>query len=362
MDIHAKKVLIIDTVSYERAPYIKVYEKQLKESNVNYDIFTWNREEKRPFDKKGHVYIFSYPCEFGGSKVKKILPMLYYRQQLLKILDENHYTHLIVIDSLAGVMLHNYIIDHYAGKYIMDIRDYTYEKYNLYSSIIRKLINKSYFTTISSRGFKRFLGESEKFVLNHNISNENQVSDEVTVFNQPSINIAFVGSVRYFDINKLLIEQIAKSSKITLLYAGRTVADCDLKGYCSAHNYSFVRFIDAFRNEQKPLIYEGVDFINALYGTHSLEVTTAMPNRYYDCLIFKKPIIASKGTYLGDLVVNQELGISVDIKKDDVTQEIEDYIKSFDKASFRNRCNCELNKVLEDQRNYIQQINCFLHV
>ena len=48
-------------------------------------------------------------------------------------------------------------------------------------------------------------------------------------------------------------------------------------------------FKGEFKNEDKPEIYREIDFINAIYGNKSLEVTTALPNRLYDGILFKKP-------------------------------------------------------------------------
>ena len=78
--------------------------------------------------------------------------------------------------------------------------------------------------------------------------------------------------------------------------------DCDLEGYCKRNNIKNVVFKGEFKNEDKPEIYREIDFINAIYGNKSLEVTTALPNRLYDGILFKKPIIASKGTYLGEVI------------------------------------------------------------
>ncbi len=44
--------------------------------------------------------------------------------------------------------------------------------------------------------------------------------------------------------------------------------------------------------------------INSIYGNDSLEVTTALPNRLYEACMFKKPIISSRDTYLGEAFFN----------------------------------------------------------
>ena len=57
------------------------------------------------------------------------------------------------------------------SKFVFDYRDLTYEKNSICRRIIKGIIEKSEFTAISSMGFKKVLGESNKFVMSHNVSN-----------------------------------------------------------------------------------------------------------------------------------------------------------------------------------------------
>ena len=62
-----------------------------------------------------------------------------------------------------------------------------------------KLVNDSCFTCISSKGFKRFLDSSPKYVYSHNISNDEFTEDVCNIENkEQKIVIGFVGSVRYW--------------------------------------------------------------------------------------------------------------------------------------------------------------------
>ena len=45
-----EKVLIVDTVSYERAPYIKIYEDCCIKNNIDYDIFVWNKRRNKQWN------------------------------------------------------------------------------------------------------------------------------------------------------------------------------------------------------------------------------------------------------------------------------------------------------------------------
>ena len=63
-----------------------------------------------------------------------------------------------------------------------------------------------------------------------------------------------------------------------------------------------LHFEGVYQNKEKPDIYKKIDLINAVYGNESLIVTTSLPNKLYDCIVFKRPIIVHSGTYLSEIV------------------------------------------------------------
>lgn len=351
------KVLIVDTVSY--APYLQYYINACKERKTPFDLFLWNRDSNGGLQHEKNIFTMNCVCPFGGSKLKKIFPMLQYRKALLQTIKQNQYSHLVLINTLAPVMISNYVLNHYKGRYILDIRDYTYEKIPYYKKIENQLIQNSNFTTISSRGFFAFVDDNPKIIVNHNISNIDQAVEKPTLGLEKPVTIGFVGSVRYPDENIKLIDAL-KGQDFLLKYVGPEVAGCDLQGYCRKHNIKNVMFQGKFKNHDKASIYKGIDVINSLYGDFSLEVTTAIPNRYYDSLLFKKPIIASKGTYLGELVEKNGMGLAINLNEPTIYTKLNTYIENFDSDKFVSICNKILSDVLREQRKFQNSINEFL--
>lgn len=352
------RVLIVDTVSYDRAPYLQYYINACREKKVDFDLFLWNRDSDGGLKKENNIYTMNCICPFGGSKVKKILPMMQYRKNLLRVLKENQYTHLVLVNTLAPVMISQFVLRYFREKYILDIRDYTYEKISYYKKIENQLIQNSYFTTISSRGFLQFIDDNPKIIVNHNISNISQAEEKPTLKRGNPVKIGFVGSVRYPKENIKLINAL-KDENIVLKYVGPEVAGCNIQRYCQDHNIKNVVFQGKFKNHEKAKIYKGIDMINSLYGDFSLEVTTAIPNRYYDALLFKKPIIASKGTYLGSLVEKNNLGLSIDLRNSEIDTVIKKYIYQFDAKTFVCHCNDLLNVAMSEQKRYEIRIKKF---
>jgi glycosyltransferase involved in cell wall biosynthesis len=354
------KVLIVDTVSFERAPYLKYYIEACNEQNVAYDLFLWNRQNNGELTQNQHIFTFHRRCDFGGGKIKKILPMMAYRKALLKQIRDGNYTHLILINTLASVMISSTVFRKFTGKYIMDIRDYTYEGIGFYRKLVNQLVKNSTFTTLSSRGFLAFIDPNSKIIINHNISNIESIEKSATLGTRKPITIGFVGSVRYKSENMLLINALRNNPNYELLYVGSMVSGCNLEECCNQENIMNVEFQGRFDNNNKPDIYKSIDIINAIYGTFSLEVTTAIPNRLYDALLFKKPIIASKGTFLGDVVEKNKLGIAVELNSQSIKEKVNNYVKSFDENTFVQNCNECLKKVIGEQNFFKGKIRKFL--
>lgn len=61
-------------------------------------------------------------------------------------------------------------------------------------------------------------------------------------------------------------------------------------------------------------IYSGIDILYAVYDTteQSLNNRLALPNKLYEAMYFKVPLIVSEGTYLSEIVASLGIGYAVD--------------------------------------------------
>ena len=355
------KIGIITFSDRNNMPYLNYYEDVLKKENINYQCIFWDRFANDKTQKNENEYTLHIKCLPGANKLGKIWPMFKYKYIVEKIIKKEQYTHLIILTTLPGVLLNKILLKNFKNKYIFDIRDYTYEKYEFYKKIVDELIDKSYFTAISSKGFMKFLDENEKIIPCHNISNaEYVVDDGEDIKNKQQITIGFLGNIRYFDENCKLINALANNSKYKLVYAGKTNIDCDLESYCIKNNIFNVIFYGEFNNENKPQIYKKIDLINAVYGNYSLLVSTPLPNRLYDCLLLKKPIIAVNGNYFSKVVEENNIGLSLDLYSQDIDKIIDEYILNFDKNTFNKNCKKLLSKINLEQSYFYKKIEDFV--
>lgn len=82
--------------------------------------------------------------------------MIYFRKTLKQIIEKGKYDRIVILNTLPGILLSDILLEKFESRYILDIRDYTYEKYGFYRNRVNQLIDHSFISTISSMGFYHF--------------------------------------------------------------------------------------------------------------------------------------------------------------------------------------------------------------
>ena len=315
------KVLLIGFFTKTYMPYINIYEKILKSKKIDYDIICFNRDSTQKTCKEKNMYIYSHKTT--KNRLKKIIPVIKYRKYIKNIMKNNNYEKIVILTTMPGILIYKKLINKYKNKYIFDYRDYTYEKYKFFRKRVNDLIDNSYVTFISSEGYKKYFNNQKKIYISHNISNEDKEQKDIKdLRTTENIKIGFLGYVRYYDVNTKLIEDFKNDKKYSLKYIGTAFSNCDLKGYCKKNNINNVSFIGKYENKDKFKLYKDIDIINSIYSLESEEVQPAIPNRLYDAVLFKKPIIVSKGTYLSEIVQKYKLGVIIDTFNQNIKQRV----------------------------------------
>ena len=360
-EVKIMRVLIAGFTTKKYMPYLDKYLEVLKLHSCDYDIVYMDRSDDSESVKIGNEFYFNYKMPIEKRVWSKFLPYWGYMHYVGKILQEGNYDKIIFLTTAPAVLLAKFYLNKYKNKYIFDYRDYTFEKIGIYRKLVERIIDDSYASFISSKGFEKFVGQHKNLYLTHNISNVEDTcdltsNDEIT----QNIMIGFVGCVRYFDVNSILIDKLKESDEIKLSYVGPTYDDCNLKEYCEKNGIKNVSFVDSFDNKEKANLYKKITVVNSIYSLKSPEVLQAIPNRLYDAAIYKRPILVAKGTYLEEIVNKYELGIAVDVYEDDVEVMIREYFKNFDYVVFNNQCNRFLEDVLQDENKWFEIVSGFL--
>ncbi|MDO4502176.1 MAG: glycosyltransferase [Coriobacteriia bacterium] len=126
--------------------------------------------------------------------------------------------------------------------------------------------------------------------------------------------LGFVGSIRYLDQLKLMVDA-CHITGVSCLIAGAAVSDAadkEIREYSQGKDVSFTgRFNYA---QQVREIYSQIDCVFAVYDADNPNVRIALPNKLYESVFCGLPILVAKGTYLSELVEEWGVGLSVDHK------------------------------------------------
>lgn len=301
------KVAIVVFSNLRYAPYIRNYAEVLDEHNIQYDIIYWNRKGEK--ENYNETKTFSYNIEMDDElpKIRKMLYMYRYARYVKNIIKKEKYDFIICCTTLLGVFLSRFLIKNYTSKFILDIRDYSYEHISFYKKILSNLLNKSALNIISSPSFREFLPKND-FVVCHNMTFESP-GKYTLVKVKDKLRIAFVGVIRYADECERILNAIMNNNKIDFYFYGDGEDENRLKKYCEMYSISNVTFQGKFLPKDKEKIYESIDVIYNCYGNQSNNVKYALSNKFYESFYYKKPILVNKDTSMAKF--SEKIGFAV---------------------------------------------------
>lgn len=349
-------IVFINDIMY--APYLAKYTDSLEQLGLAYEVITWDRDPSKGRRYPENYKIFKLYSQEEKHPFLKIKDFVRFGRFANKVVKEKHYEKLIVLTSLTGVLLLRTLLKNYQQKYIFDYRDASYEYLTFFKSMIGKLVSSSYCTCISSRGFLKVLPPAEMYVMAHNFiyADLKHKQESCAVSWQQPIHVNYIGLVRGAYLLKL-IDLFAQDKRFILNFHG---SGEDLKKVMEhAAGIDNVKFTGEYRGDEKNQFVQQADFICYNYAS-SFNNNLALANKYYDALIFKKPMLGNIQTFAGQLISENGLGLSLDLDDPLYTQKIYDYCMNFDPAHFNANAEIVLEDVLQEDQQYMLKIQEFL--
>lgn len=352
------KIGILTPTVIREMPYLDIYYKELSKYDVDVEVINWNRfGEKENFN--GKLYSFNYNIKNNKNYAIKIIAFIKYQKYILQVLKNNKYDKIIILCPQTIYGIYRKILKLYKNNYLLDIRDYSIV--NKDKRFINSIIKNSYVTAISSEGYLRWLPKySNKYILSHNIT-DISIEYDNKIINRNNISVATIGSIRDYVGNSKVINELKNKKHIKIEFYGKGVDEEKLKEYSKNNNVENIYFYGAYQRENEYNIYKNIDIINAYTEEiNNLGFITALPNRIYNAAKFLKPIIVRKDTFLGDMVREFNLGIVVDLRKDNLVKEINDYIINYNIEKHIKGSEEFLKKVLYDKKIFEEKFIKFL--
>lgn len=340
-------VAIVLAGNVENSPYIYYYIDVLERLNISFDIISWDRHSLGSNDK----YCFEYYISDNSSYLKKLGAFLKYSYYVRRILKSNDYQYVIVFTIINAFFLSQYLLSQYRNKYIFDIRDYS-PAYPYIRRRVNRLLRNSKIIVISSVGFKNWLPKYNNYVIGHNIRRDYLSSASLprTISFDGPINIVTFGSIRDYQTNQKVMDDIGNSSQFTMSFVGS--GTYPLEEYAKINNIRNVKFGGRYLKRDEIEILKDAHFINILLPRKPL-TDFLITNRFYHSIVNRKPMIVTEGNIEAGFVKKYNLGIAVRLHEN-LFEKLKNYIDNFDESLYEKGCS-EMIDAIETEVNTFER-------
>lgn len=251
-----------------------------------------------------------------------------------------------------NVVFYYFFFDVAFAASLVSNRPYIYEESDIpYSNIAnplllkflkrkdKSIILKSMLTVMTSEGFIKYHGlegQLDNIQLVPNRVNPALLQFPYTrkALDMEHLSIGFVGGFRYQSIFNFA-EVVANEFPLITFHVFGTLMENRSVIQELALKHENIKLHGIFKNPQDlPSVYEQLDLVLAAYDSTSVNARYAEPNKMYESIFFRVPIIVSKDTFLSDKVSRLGIGFSVNgLDK----EEIKRFISSLTKEDIESK-------------------------
>ena len=319
------------------APYLKIYTKILDRlPEVEYDIIYCDKRGK----KEPAKHRFNLKTKDNVSRLQKLTYYFLYSRYLLHVLKKEKYDKLIVFGPQIAIFIQPYLCKHYKDKFIMDYRDLSIDR--IFKKRYKKIVDASACNVISSPGFKEYLPEKD-YILSHNFDIDIVERAIADVRTEPytltkkdgKYHVMTIGGIRHVEQNCEIIKALANNDKFQVTFAGWGFGVPALQKYVEDNHIKNVEFTGFYNKQDEPEIITQATYLNIYY---SLEPNprTAISNRFYNSIIYRKPMITTIGTIQRKYAADYNVGLAIK-NADDLPHDLEQYYQNFDFKSYEEQ-------------------------
>lgn len=350
------KIALVLPGSIWYAPYVRIYTKILDELHADYSIISWNREG----DDKPEGFQYDVPCAKGhGSAGWKAYKG--YIKFIKKTIKEQGFDRIIVFGPQMTCMLSVYLLLHFRGRYMIDYRDLSIEQKAGFKQLFALMLKFSQANVISSPGFKRCLPK-RNYYLSHNFDiNAVKTAIEEKVVGSfdtgKEIEVLTIGAIRDYSSNIEVVKALGNKEGVKVQFVGKGGAAIKIEDYCKKEGIENVSFTGFYEKHEEAGYVKNTTFMNIFYPriiTHD----TALSNRFYNSLIYRKPMIVTKDTTQGDYAERYGVGLALE-----TTGGLADKLKEFlkqDYAAYCECCNSLLCDFINDYNEFYNAVKRFI--
>ena len=353
-----QRIALILPGSIWYAPYVRNYTRILDEMNAEYAIISWNREG----DDKPEGFQYNVPCGKGHGSAG-FSAYKGYVKYIKKTIKEQGFNRIIVFGPQMTCLLSTFLLLNFRHRYMIDYRDLSIEQKAGFKQLFAVMLKFSCANVISSPGFKRCLPKRD-YYLSHNFDERavcealDNKSTETAFHTENGIDILTIGAIRDFSSNIEVTKAVANQDGFTLRFVGRGQGTVEkLQAYCDEVKAKNVSFVGGYNKPEEAGYVKTSTFMNIFYPriiTHD----TALSNRFYNSLIYRKPMIVTKDTIQGDYAEKYNVGVAV-TDCSNLTNDLKAFLQQ-DYKAYCKRCDGLLMEFLNDQYEFVEAVKKFV--
>ncbi|MBI9014039.1 MAG: hypothetical protein JEZ08_17525 [Clostridiales bacterium] len=339
-------------------PYLSKYTDALEALALDYEIIYWNRTEKNESYPNNH-HVLSLPSKEELHPVLKIKAFIKFSIFAKKIIRKKKYDKLVILTTLTGMCMYKMLLKEYKNRYVLDYRDASYEYITVFKNRLEKLIENAYFTCISSKGFLDILPRNTEYVIAHNFKYD-ELENRVGLgskSNSEVIKVCYIGLLREKKYLENLVDTFGNDSRFEMVFHGNGEWLESTKNY--AKGIENISFTGGFRSEEKKGFIEASDMMCFNYVSN-FNNDKLIANKFYDALIYKKPLIGNIEIFSGHLIEKHAIGISLHYNEENFLDKIYEYYQKLDMEQYSLNAEKMLDRILKEDQIYIEKINEFL--
>lgn len=201
------------------------------------------------------------------------------------------------------------------------------------------IISRSELTVLTSEGFAEYHYPKKRAgnliikpnKLNPQIAHVPDVKPEKIDIEH--LNFALVGMIRFEAVRRMadVITKNFPNHQFHFFGVLNVATPQEEEGFKVLDERNNIHFHGRFKNpDELPIVYSRIDVVVSTYDVENVNVQYAEPNKLYESIYYRTPIIVSKGTFLAKQVEKYGSGYAVDVSDDkniiDLVHQIENEI------------------------------------
>lgn len=347
-----KKICFIIMGNIYTVPYLSTYTKHIK---GKYSVIYWDREGKNEVDGNNQHYCFTKKLA-TKDKIGKAVGFVQYRKFVKRILLQEKFDLVVFLQTWSALLMADVVEKYYPGKYIVDVRDYTYEKNPIIYRREKKLMKQAAMCIISSEGYRDFLPPHDYYILHNTreLPEEKVAALQGRNKKKEILTISFIGYVNYQDQHKKLLMSLKNDRRFHLNFIGTRAME--LSAFCQENGIHNVTLMDTFDAAKILDFYENTDLINNLYGNNTPILDYALSNKLYFSAQLQIPILTCSNTYMSKVAGAYNFGFDVDVEDSDIGDKLWKYYNAIDWEQLSKGCEKFMKKVRTEQKNSYEKL------